>query len=312
VTPLLWAGVGACALSVAVLVSLLLAPRVEHVDITRLDPTARPAARGLSGVASDAGRLGDQVLRRLGRRRALLVVLERAGVHRTPAQVLGVVVGGAVLGNVLGGSLGGPIGAVVLTPLVPVGVVLTLRIRTRRRRGAFADQLDDTLRLMASSLRAGHSVLRAMDAVSHEAQAPTAEEFTRVLNEVRVGRDLIAALDEVAERMGSEDFSWVSQAVGIHREVGGNLAEVLDRVGVTIRDRSQLRRQARALSAEGRLSAVILLAMPIVLGIVLRFASPDYMSRLTSSGTGVTMLAGAGVLMLIGAVWLRSIVTVRF
>ena len=91
---------------------------------------------------------------------------------------------------------------------------------------------------MAGSLRAGHSLLRAVDAVSQEAGAPTSEEFARIVNETRVGRDLSDALDEVAERMGSEDFTWVAQAIAIHREVGGNLAEVLDAVGHTIRERN--------------------------------------------------------------------------
>jgi len=311
-TTLVWVGVAACALALALVAGVLLTPRPARVDITRLDPAARPAPRGWSGVAVDAGRFGDRVLRRLGRQEALAAVLERAGVHRAPAQVLGVVVGGAVAGNLVGGLAGGPLGAVVLTPLVPLAVVLTLRVRTTARRAAFADQLDDTLRLMSSSMRAGHSVLRALEAVAHEASEPTSEEFSRVLNEVRVGRDLVAALDEVSDRTGSEDFSWVAQAVSIHREVGGNLAEVLDRVGVTIRDRSGLRRQARALSAEGRVSAVVLLAMPVVIGAGLQVASPEYMGRLTGSTTGVTMLATAVVLMIVGAVWVRRVVTVRF
>jgi len=312
VTPLVWSAIGACALAIALAAAVLLAPKPVKVDITRLDPTAQPDPRGLSAVAGDASRFGDRVLRRLGRRQALLAVLEHAGVHRTPAQVLGIVVVGAVAGNLLGGVLGGPIGAVVATAVVPVAVVVTLRLRTSRRRAAFNDQMDDTLRLMSSSMRAGHSVLRALEAVSHEADAPTSEEFSRVLNEVRVGRDLVAALDEVADRMGNEDFSWVAQAVSIHREVGGNLAEVLDRVGVTIRDRAHLKRQARTLSAEGRVSGAVLLAMPLVLGAGLRLTVPEYTSRLTGTGTGVVMLAIAGLLMVVGAVWVRRVVTVRF
>jgi tight adherence protein B len=311
-TVLSWAAVAACALAVVLVVPVLLVPRAPRVDITRLDPRARPAPRGWSHVMTDAGRLGDRVLRRTGRREALIAVLEQAGVHRSPAQVLGIVAGGAVAGNVLGGLAGGLVGAVLLTPLVPLGVVLTLRARTRGRRAAFADQLDDTLRLMSSSMRAGHSVLRALEAVSHEGDAPTAEEFVRVLNEVRVGRDLVVALEEVAERMGSEDFAWAAQAVAIHREVGGNLADVLNRIGVTIRDRAHLRRQARALSAEGRVSAIVLLAMPVVIGAGLQVASPEYMGRLTGSSTGVAMLAIAGLLLVIGAVWVRQVVTVRF
>jgi tight adherence protein B len=311
-TVLSWAAVAACALAIVLVVAVLLVPQAPRVDISRLDPGARPAPRGWSHVTTDAGRLGDQVLRRLGRREALVAVLERAGVHRPPAQVLGTVVGGAVAGNVLGAVLGGPLGAVALTPPVPLGVVVVLRTRTRGRRAAFADQLEDTLRLMSSSMRAGHSVPRALEAVSSEAGAPTAEEFVRVLNEVRVGRDLVLALDEVSERMGSEDFAWVAQAVAVHREVGGNLAEVLDRVGVTIRDRAHLRRQARALSAEGRISAIVLLAMPVVIGGGLQVTSPEYMGRLTGSSTGVAMLAVAGLLLVVGAVWVRQVVTVRF
>ena len=311
-TALVWAGVGALALAVALGAAVALTPRPPRIDITRLDPHARSAPRGLAVVAADASRLGDQVLRRLGRRRALIGLLEQAGVRRTPVQVLGVVVAGTVAGNLVGGAVGGPVGAVALTPLVLLAVVVTLRVRTTRRRTAFADQLDDTLRLMASSLRAGHSVQRALESVAHEAEAPTSEEFSRVLNEVRVGRDLVTALDEVAERTRSTDFSWVAQAVAVHREVGGNLAEVLDRVGVTIRDRTQLRRQAQALSAEGRISGVVLLTLPVVLLAVLQLIAPDYVGGLTGTDTGRAMLGVAVVLMVGGALWMRRLVRVEF
>jgi tight adherence protein B len=309
---LTWAGIGACALAVALLSTLLLLPRRPRVDITRLNPAARPAPRGWSGVADRAGRVSDRVLHRLGRREALAAVLERAGVRYTPAQVLAVTVLGAVAGNVLGAACLGLLGGVLLTPVVPLALVVTLRVRTRRRRAAFDQQLDDTLRLISSSMRAGHSVLRALEAVSHDGAAPTCEEFARVLNEVRVGRDVVLALEEVGERMGNVDVAWVAQAVGLHREAGGNLAEVLDRVGATVRDRSQLRRQARVLSAEGRVSATVLLALPPVFGLGLQVVAPDYVGRLTEDTTGLGMLAVAGLLMVIGAVWVRSVVTVRF
>jgi tight adherence protein B len=219
---------------------------------------------------------------------------------------------GAVVALVLGGAAAGPLAGLLLALLVPLAVLMTLRVRAARRRAAFADQLDDTLRLMAASLRAGLSVQRALEAVSQDAEAPTSDEFSRVLNEVRVGRDLVAALDEVGERTASADFSWVAQAVAIHREVGGNLAEVLDRVGTTIRDRAELRRQARTLSAEGRTTAIVLLTLPMVVGGALQVLSPGYMGRLTGSSTGLVMLAIAGVLMVVGAVWVRRVVTVKF
>ncbi|MCZ2847125.1 type II secretion system F family protein [Modestobacter sp. VKM Ac-2978] len=311
-SPLVWAGVAACALALALLVGLVVVPRRPRVEITRLDPTAAPALRGRSALTAAANRLGDQSLRRLGRRDALVASLERAGVHRSPAQVFGGTVAGALLGDLVGGLLWGLLGGLVLALAVPLAVLVTLEVRSRRRRSAFAEQLDDTLRLMASSLRAGHSVLRALEAVSHDGAAPTAEEFSRVLNEVRVGRDVVLALEEVAERMRSDDFGWIAQAVAIHREVGGNLAEVLDRVGATIRDRGQLRRQAQALSAEGRASAAVLLALPVVVGGAMHLVSPTYIGRLLDGATGLVMLATAGVLMVVGAVWVRRVVTVTF
>jgi tight adherence protein B len=309
---LTWAGVAACAVAVAIVAALVLMPRRLRVDITRLDPSARPTPHGWARVAAEGGRLGEGVLRRLGRRAALTAALDRADVRRSPAQVLGVMAGGAVVALVLGGVAAGPLVGLLLALLVPLAVVMTLRVRSARRRAAFADQLDDTLRLMAASLRAGLSVQRALEAVSQDAEAPTSDEFSRVLNEVRVGRDLVAALEEVGERTASADFSWVAQAVAIHREVGGNLAEVLDRVGTTIRDRTELRRQARTLSAEGRTTAIVLLTLPVLVGGGLQVLSPGYMGRLTGSSTGLVMLAIAGVLMVVGAVWVRRVVTVKF
>ena len=309
---LTWAGVTACALAVAIVAALVLMPRRPRVEITRLDPSARPTPRGWARVAADGGRLGESVLRRLGRRAALTAALDRADVRRSPAQVLGVMAVGAVVALVLGGAAAGPWAGLLLALLVPLAVLMTLRVRAARRRTAFADQLDDTLQLMAASLRAGLSVQRALEAVSQDAEAPTSDEFSRVLNEVRVGRDLVEALEEVGERTASADFSWVAQAVAIHREVGGNLAEVLDRVGTTIRDRTELRRQARTLSAEGRTTAIVLLALPVVIGGGLQVLSPGYMGRLTGSPTGLVMLAIAGVLMVVGGVWVRQVVTVKF
>ena len=165
---------------------------------------------------------------------------------------------------------------------------------------------------MASSLRAGHSLLRAVDAVSQDAASPTAEEFARIVNETRVGRDLSDSLDEVAERMGSEDFTWVAQAIAIHREVGGNLAEVLDAVGHTIRERNAIRRQVKALSAEGKLSAMVLMALPVGIAAFLFVTNPSYMSVFTDSPVGYAMLATGGLLLTLGGLWLRKTVQIKF
>jgi tight adherence protein B len=127
-----------------------------------------------------------------------------------------------------------------------------------------------------------------------------------------VGRDLGDALDEVAERMASDDFRWVAQAIGIHREVGGNLAEVLDTVGHTIRERNAIRRQVKALSAEGKLSAVVLMSLPFGIVGFLSVTNPAYLAAFTESLIGWCMTAAVVVLLVIGGLWLKKTVAIRF
>jgi tight adherence protein B len=217
-----------------------------------------------------------------------------------------------VLGFALGIVLGGILLGLLLLVVVPFGAKQFLKFRASRRQAAFADQLDDSLQLMAGSLRAGHSLLRAVDSVSSEADAPTSEEFSRIVNETRVGRDLNDSLDEVAERMGSDDFTWVAQAIAIHREVGGNLAEVLDAVGHTIRERGAIRRQVKALSAEGKLSAIVLMALPFGVTFFISMTNPAYLAKFTESAIGYAMLGAAGLMLLIGGLWLKSTVKIKF
>ena len=190
-------------------------------------------------------------------------MLERAGVKMRFQDFVLLVIAGSLVAGAAGFVLSGPLLGVVVAIAVPVLARVVLNVRAGRRRSAFADQLDDSLQLIASSLRAGHSLLQAIASVAREAEEPTRDEFARILNETRVGRELRIALDETAARMASDDFVWVTQAIAINREVGGNLAEVLDGVGHTIRERNQIRGQVKALSAEGKMSAYVLMALPI-------------------------------------------------
>jgi tight adherence protein B len=200
----------------------------------------------------------------------------------------------------------------LMVVVVPFGARLLVKFKAGRRQAAFADQLDDSLQLMAGSLRAGHSLLRAVDAVSQDAPSPTAEEFARIVNETRVGRDLGDSLDEVAARMGSDDFTWIAQAIAIHREVGGNLAEVLDAVGQTIRERNAIRRQVKALSAEGKLSAIVLMSLPFGIIGFISMTNPGYLEGFTESAMGFGMLGVAAVMMTLGGFWLKNTVKIRF
>jgi tight adherence protein B len=304
--------------SVLVLAALLLVALVvlpagpPRVPLSRLDPTVAPPPSALAGAGAAAGAAVEKMLTRRGRLASGTAALERAGIA-TPLPDFVLLVGvAALVAGTLGMLLGGLLLGLLLAALAPLGAKLLLSIRTARRQAAFADQLDDALQLMASSLRAGHSLLRAVDSVAQEAAAPTSEEFSRIIVETRVGRDLGAALDEVAERMGSDDFSWIAQAIAIHREVGGNLAEVLDAVGHTIRERNAIRRQVRALSAEGKLSALVLMALPFGIAGFIGATNPAYLARFTQSLLGYGMLAAAVLLLVVGGLWLKKMVSIRF
>ncbi len=198
----------------------------------------------------------------------LALRLDLAGISRKPTEW--VVLGGcaglviAVLVTLLTGL---PVLGVLIGALVGwLGMRLALSFRIGRRRGAFADQLPDMLQLVAGSLQSGFSLPQALDAVVREDAQPAAGEFARALAEARLGGDLEDALERVAGRMDSTDLRWAVMAIRIQRSVGGNLVEVLRNTVDMMRERSGLRRHVRALSAEGRLSAYILIGLPLFVG----------------------------------------------
>jgi tight adherence protein B len=247
-----------------------------------------------------------------GRTGQLAVALERAGTAMRTGDFLLLVVAGSLATAAGGLALSGWVIALLLAVVVPVLAIQGLKFKASRRRAAFADQLDDSLQLLAGSLRAGHSLLRALDAVSREAEEPTSAEFSRVINETRFGRPLGDSLDDTARRMSSDDFTWVSQAIAIHREVGGDLAEVLDTVSHTIRERNGIRRQVKALSAEGRMSGMVLMLLPIGITGFLMMTNPNYLSKLTTNIVGWGMIVAAVVFMTVGGLWLRKVVSFKF
>jgi tight adherence protein B len=154
--------------------------------------------------------------------------------------------------------------------------------------------------------------MQAADTVAREAEAPTSDEFRRLVLEARLGRPVEEALSAMHERVGSLDFGWVVQAIEINLESGGNLAEVLETVAGTIRERSQLRRQVKSLSAEGRMSGWVLLALPFGLAGFMAFSNPAYLSELYLTTPGRIMLGVAAVLMTVGTIWMRKTVKIKF
>jgi Flp pilus assembly protein TadB len=239
--------------------------------------------------------------------------LEIAAISRTPAEW--VLLGGCccpVLAAVLTLLTGSAVAAVLIAAVaVWLGMRLLVSVRISRRRAAFGEQLPDVLQLVASSLQSGFSLPQALDAVVREDREPAAGEFSRALAETRIGVGVEAALEQVADRMQSVDLRWTVMAIAIQRAVGGNLAEVLRNTVGTMRERGQLRRQVRALSAEGRLSAYILIALPVLVGCWLFLTRRSYLHPLYSSTPGLVMLGGAAVMVLLGSLWMRKVVKVE-
>ncbi|GAB3282081.1 hypothetical protein GCM10027449_23760 [Sinomonas notoginsengisoli] len=237
---------------------------------------------------------------------------EQAGVSMRAADFIVMSAGAAIAGVIFGWLIAGPVLGILVGILVVTGLLVWLNVKVSKRQGKFADQLPDTLQLIAGSMRAGHSLLRAIDAASEQSPQPMADELRRVINESRIGRDLGEALLHTAARMKSEDFLWTAQAIETQREVGGNLAEVLDNVNHTIRERAQLGRQVRALSAEGRLSAFILVALPIALLIIISMINPSYGITFFTTVPGWLMLGLIAVMMTLGTIWMLRLVKPKY
>jgi len=255
----------------------------------------------------------DQIGKILAKRgRGLAGRLEMAGIRTKASDVVVLTLAASLAAGALVMLAVGPAIGLVVAVIIPVFGWFILGFLVGRRKRAFANQLDSTLQMMAASLRAGYSLLQALQAMSAEADSPTKEEFSRVLNETRIGRSLNESLIEVANRMGSEDFNWVSQAIAINREVGGNLADVLDGVARTIRDRNQLHRQVASLASEGKLSAIILMALPFGVVAFLTIGNPGYLNRLFTSTIGWGIVIAAIVMLTIGGFWLRATVKIKF
>jgi tight adherence protein B len=243
----------------------------------------------------------------------LTAQLEMAGSRLRPAEwvVVRVSVGlgiGAVAGLLTRNVLIGLASGVVLGWLT---TRLWLSFRQSRRVRAFADALPDTLQLVASSLRTGFSLPQALDAAQQDGVEPMTSELGRALAAARIGVPLEDELDRVADRTRSVDWHWAVMAIRIQRSVGGNLAEVLTTTVRTLRERAATRRLVRSLSAEGRLSAYILIALPIMVFSFLMLIRRAYLRPLWTTTPGVVMIAGATLLMLVGALWMRQVVTVE-
>ncbi|UVJ39142.1 type II secretion system F family protein [Arthrobacter sp. CJ23] len=287
-------------------------PKAPGVPMDRRRPYEVGPGSQLTRFAGSAADVLHGVLARRNIRMFGREELENAGLRMSQADFVILVIAGACVGALIGLIVGGPWVAVLFFLPAPLVGRLVIRVLAGKRRAKFDDQLGDTLQLLSGGLRAGHSILRAIDAAANESTSPTSEEMRRIITETSLGRDLQASLNDTADRMRSEDFVWIAQAIQINREVGGNLAEVLDQVNETIRERSEIKGHIKSLAAEGKFSGYILMGLPFGIVIMLMVVNPGYMEPMFTHPLGWGMIASSAILMTIGGLWMRKIIDLKF
>jgi tight adherence protein B len=237
--------------------------------------------------------------------------LDVAGIKMQATQLAGATVLGtlallALIATVTGSFL---IGLVAL--LTPLAVRRFLQFKLQRERRVFGDQLADNLQVISSALRAGHSLAGAMSVAVDDAPEPTRREFGRVVADEKLGIPLENGLSVVARRMASRDLEQVVLVASLQRETGGNTAEVLDRVADTLRERAELRRMVRTLTAQGRMSRWIVTALPVVLTLAILALNPSYLSPLFNTAAGHALIVLGVVLLVSGSMAIKKIVTIE-
>lgn len=300
-----------CFGAFVILFFVVLRPTLGTIPLDRRRPGGTSESSPLSKVSQT---LVDNVDRALGKTGGPFNrdLLYNAGVKMTPADFTVFVAVVSVLAGFLGALFTNLVLGILFGAATPFATRLILNIRREKRRGKFESQLIDTIQMLIGGLRAGHSVMRSLEAAGLESEAPTSEELLRIVNETRIGKDPGQALEETAQRMDSEDFGWIGQAIQINREVGGDLAEVLEQVAGTIRERSEIKGQVRSLSAEGKMSAVVLMGMPVAVAVMLSFINPTYMSVFIQEPVGNILIAVSVVMFIIGGIWMSRTVKIKF
>lgn len=277
----------------------------ERPSKTRRERQGRSFIRGVVAAT-------EQAFANVKQFRAVQRLLTRADLPLLASELLYVCVGSAVAVALVTGLAGVPLVLVVLFTLAGGSApLLWVMSKARRRMRSFDNQLPDLLITIAASLKAGHSFRHAIQAVVDEGAEPTAKELRRVLTETRLGRPMDAALSEMGERIGSRNLSFVLNAVTIQRQIGGSLAGLFDVVAETVRQRQQFARKIRSLTATGRMSSYVLGGLPFLVSALITLISPAYMTPLWHTSTGHTLVGMALVMLGVGAVILKKIVSFK-
>lgn len=302
----------AILVAVALFAYFLLEPELADLrsEQMKAETAATEATRGTA--QTPIYDLIDRVLRTLGIRPFEEEELELAGITSSVTSVVATTL--LIAFVAFGGTLaltGSFFFAVIVMLVAPLSVKMYVGLKTSRRRAKFNQQMAETMTLLSSALKSGMNVPNALGSVAAEMDAPMGEEIARIVNETRLGRDLIDGMKDTAARMESDDFLWVTEAVAIQRESGGRLSEILDRVTDTISQRNELRQKVESLAAEGKASAVILMGLPVGVGVLFLVINPDYMAPLFTTGAGTICMIISLVFYVLGGLWLRSITKVK-
>ena len=274
-----------------------------------------PADERPTGSARFASLLGwtERSMNDLPGSQRLTRDLERSGLKLRAGLVPYLAVAAAFVFGAVGTIIGAP---PALALLLMLGGLLSpfvgLSIAARRRTKAFDRQLPDVLATIASTLRAGHGLRTALRAIADDGASPSSDEFAQVLGEERLGRPLDEAIAAMCERIGSPDLEYVATAVRVQSQTGGSLAGLFDTLSETVRERQRHARKVKALTALGRMSAIVLVSLPIALGALMTLLSPDYMAPLYTTSGGHKLIVVCVVSMAIGSLLLKRIVSVRF
>ncbi len=310
----LWIVVAVGVIGFGVMVSgLILSRRSSRLIEERLGiaDTAEQAEIGIRPRKSPLGDALNRALTERGIGANLATQLARADLKITVGEFIAATV---ILVIALGGvvyflkkDILLTIGACVLGLVLPRMYVNILR---GRRLKAFNNQLSDTINLMVNGIRAGYSVMQAMEAVSEEMGPPVSEEFGRVVREVQLGLTLEHAMNNMLRRVPSDDLDMMITAINVQREVGGNLAEVLDSISYTIRERVRIKGEIRAMTGQSRISGYMVALVPIALAVFIYLINPDFMGLLFTHVCGYIMIAAAVIGIVAGFAVIGKIVDI--
>lgn len=247
----------------------------------------------------------------LGRKKLDLMMV-RAGLPLLGSEFLAISAGGALLVFVIFAlATRNPVTGLLALLLFLAADFVFVQRRITKRLNNFQRQLADCLSLVANSLRAGFSFLQTMEIISREMEPPMSTEFERVMRDTTLGKSLDDALHDMDDRVGSADFSLVVTAVLIQQQVGGNLATILDTIRNTISERIRIRREVNTLTAQGKMSGIVLACIPVALALFFYVSSPEYLEPLLTTNIGRIAIIGALFLVIVGFAIIRKIVDIK-